>query len=65
VRDLITDLLDVLALLAIAAGVGAGLSPWIGWFGLAVAGVIVLGGSLLVQHRAAPRSDAPSTVDGG
>jgi hypothetical protein len=60
VRDLITDLLDAFALLAIAFGIGAGLSPWIGWFGLAVTGVIVLAGSLFAQARtrAAAEGDA-------
>lgn len=51
VRDLLTSLLDAVGLLAVAAGVGAGLAPWVGWFGLAVAGVIVLGGSLLADAR--------------
>jgi hypothetical protein len=56
VRDLLTTLLDAIGLLAVAAGVGAGAARWVGWFGLAVAGVIVLGGSLLAHARARPES---------
>ncbi len=41
----ITTGLDLLGLLAVAAGVGAWSATRIGWAGLAVAGVIVLAGS--------------------
>ncbi|MFW6034068.1 MAG: hypothetical protein ACOC9R_02935 [bacterium] len=43
-RDLITDVLDAVGLAAVAAGVGAGAAQWVGWFGLAVAGAVVLAG---------------------
>lgn len=46
-RSVVTTLLDALALLLIAAGAAWGLAPWIGGFALAVAGAIVLTGSLL------------------
>lgn len=46
-REVITDLLDTLALLALAAGAGAGAAEWVGWFGLAIAGVVLLVGSVL------------------
>lgn len=46
-RDLLTSLLDVLGLLLVAAGVAFGLLPLIGWWCLAVAGALVLGGSQL------------------
>jgi hypothetical protein len=47
VRELITSLLDALAILLIAAGAGAALFSIIGWPVLAVAGVVVLLGSQL------------------
>jgi hypothetical protein len=40
-----TSLLDVLALLLIAAGVGAALFPVVGWACLAAGGVVLLVGS--------------------
>lgn len=46
-RSVVTTLLDTLALLLIAAGAAAGLFPWLGWFTLAVAGGLVLAGSVL------------------
>lgn len=46
-RSVVTTVLDALALLLIAAGAAWGLAPWIGGFALAVAGGIVLAGSLL------------------
>jgi hypothetical protein len=48
VRDVATDALDLLALLLIAAGVGGYSARWLGWGGLAVAGVVILAGSLLI-----------------
>lgn len=45
-RSVVTTLLDALALLLLAAGAAWGLAPWIGGFALAVAGVVVLAGSL-------------------
>lgn len=45
-REHLTTLLDAVGLLLIAAGVAGGLYRWIGLWCLAVAGVIVLGGSL-------------------
>ncbi|MEV6571860.1 hypothetical protein [Streptomyces sp. NPDC051577] len=45
-REVMTTLLDTLALLLLAAGAAAGLVPFIGGFALAVAGVVILAGSL-------------------
>lgn len=50
---LITTLLDLLAVLLIAAGVGAGVFPWVGWWALAVSGAVLLGASQLVVFVAA------------
>jgi hypothetical protein len=50
-RDLITDVLDAVGLLAVAAGIGAGAARWIGWFGLAVSGGVVLVGSVAASMR--------------
>lgn len=44
-HELMTSLLDVLALLMLAAGLAAATYPWIGWACLVVAGVVLLGGS--------------------
>lgn len=46
-RDTMTTLLDALAVLLIAAGVGAAVYQWIGWWAVAVSGVVVLLGSQL------------------
>ncbi|MGW1938963.1 hypothetical protein [Streptomyces goshikiensis] len=45
-RSAVTTVLDALALLLIAAGIAWGLAPWIDGFALAVAGAVVLAGSL-------------------
>lgn len=57
-RDLMTSLLDVLALLLVAAGAGAGSARWIGWWGVAVAGLVVFTGSQ-VAHRLGGPEAAP------
>ena len=44
-REVLTTILDALGLLLLAAGLGALTYQWIGWAGLAVAGVVVLTGS--------------------
>lgn len=49
----ITDVLDIVALLLFAGGVGAALAPWLGWAALAPAGLVVLGGSQLIAHLGA------------
>lgn len=46
-REHVMTLLEALALLLIAAGLAALTFRWIGWACLAVAGVIILGGSAL------------------
>lgn len=56
--DAITTALDTVGLIAFAAGVAAGTAAAIGWFGLAVGGVVVLAGSWAVTVRA-DRSGAP------
>lgn len=48
----ITDVLDVLALMLMAGGVGAAVAPWIGWAALIPAGFVVYGGSQLVARAA-------------
>jgi hypothetical protein len=50
-RDVITDVLDVLGLLLLAAGLAAAMFPLIGWACLALAGVVILAGSLLASTR--------------
>lgn len=49
-RNVTTTLLDATGLLLVAAGVGAGCAQWIGWWGAAVAGVIVLAGRELADR---------------
>lgn len=46
-REQITDALDALGLLGVAAGVGAGVSMWIGWWGAAVGGALLIAGTQL------------------
>ena len=46
-HELLTTVLDALAIVLLAAGVGWGLYPLIGGWCLAAAGVVLLGGSLL------------------
>lgn len=58
VRRWIAMALDLLALLLVAAGVAAAAYLLIGWACLAVAGVVVYGGSLL-GDRAARRPVPP------
>lgn len=45
-REQVTTWLDVAGLLLIAAGAGAASAALIGWAGLAVAGFLVLAGSM-------------------
>lgn len=54
-RDILTTLLDALGLLLIAAGLSALAYRWIGWACLAIAGVIILGGSLFAASQAQPK----------
>lgn len=54
VRDTMTTLLDVLGLLLVAAGLGALAYRAIGWPALAVAGVVVLAGSVFADWMARP-----------
>lgn len=49
-RDHVITALDTLAVLLIAAGLGAAVFPWLGWAALVVAGVAVLTGSLGAQR---------------
>lgn len=50
-RELVTTLLDALAILLIAAGAGFYVSQWIGWSALGVVGVVVLAGSQVSAWR--------------
>lgn len=54
-REHLTTALDALGLLLVAAGLGALAYRWIGWACLAVAGVIVLGGSFVAASQAEPK----------
>lgn len=47
---MLTDLLDVLGLLLLAAGAAAAVFPLIGWAALVVAGAVVLAGSQLAER---------------
>lgn len=49
-RELMTTVLDAVGLLLLAAGAAAAMHPVIGWSGLAVGGVVVLGGSWLASR---------------
>lgn len=53
-RAILTTALDALGLLLIAAGLGALTYQWIGWTCLAVAGAVVLGGSMLAAGQGRP-----------
>ena len=61
-RDLVTDWLDVLGLLAVAVGLVLGLWPYLGGFSLLSGGIAVLAGSAFAAWRAAPPPGAP--IDG-
>lgn len=54
-RAILTTLLDALGLLLVAAGLGALTYRWIGWTCLAVAGVIVLAGSVFAAGQGQPK----------
>lgn len=49
-REIVTTALDTLGLLLIAAGAGFAAAQFVGFAGLAVAGVVVLGGSALASR---------------
>jgi len=49
VREHLTDALDTLALVLIAAGAGFAAGNWIGWAGLGVSGAVIGAGSWLAQ----------------
>lgn len=53
-REFITTLLDAVGLLALAAGIGAGAAQWLGWWGLAVAGAVLLVGSGVAARLGEP-----------
>lgn len=46
--DRVTTGLDVLAILAVVVGVTGGLWPWLGWFALAVGGLLLAAASQVV-----------------
>jgi hypothetical protein len=56
VRDLLTDALDVLALLLLAAGAGSAVLSWRIGLAVAVAGVVLVAGSQFVAWQARPES---------
>lgn len=53
--DLLTDLLDALGLLLLAAGAGLAVLHWRLGLSLAVSGAVVIAGSLYAARREAPR----------
>lgn len=54
-RSVLTSILDALGLLLVAAGLAAFTYQWIGWACLAVAGAVVLGGSMLAAGQGQPK----------
>lgn len=58
-RDLLTNLLDILGLLLIAAGIGAELYRLLGLAALAPAGAVVMAGSALAHWQAHRPPKAP------
>jgi hypothetical protein len=60
VRDVVTNLLDALGLLLLAAGLGAVAYRFIGWPALAVSGVVVLAGSAFADWQARPARPRPA-----
>lgn len=54
-REHLTTILDALGLLLIAAGLAALTYRWIGWACLAVAGVVILAGSLAAATLSEPK----------
>lgn len=56
-RDLLTDLLDALGLLVLAAGLGLATLSWRHGMALSVAGAVVLGGSWLASRPVKPAAD--------
>lgn len=53
-REFATTLLDATGLLLVATGVAAGSWPYVGGWGLSLAGGVVLGGSWLAARNEAP-----------
>lgn len=58
VLDTVTDLLDLAGLALLAAGLGFAAGYWIGWAGIGVSGLTLIGGSRLIDWFALP-ADAP------
>lgn len=56
-RELVTTFLDALGLLLVAAGLAALTFPVLSWGCLAVAGTVVLAGSLYAHWQAQPDLD--------
>lgn len=57
--DLVTTLLDLVGLVALAVGLGFAAGYLIGWAGIAVTGVVLLAGARVIEWLAVPGS-APS-----
>jgi uncharacterized membrane protein YedE/YeeE len=51
VNEIVILALEVLGILLVAAGLGFLAAVWIGWAGLAVTGVVLLGAAALVARR--------------
>jgi hypothetical protein len=58
VRELVTNLLDVLGLLLLAAGIGALAYRAVGWPSLAVAGLVILAGSAFADWQTRPHHES-------
>jgi hypothetical protein len=58
-QEVLTTVLDVVAVFLVAAGVGAWLYPYVGWACLAAAGLVVTG-AVRVAELVARRAARPS-----
>lgn len=59
-RERLTDFLDLLGLLLVAAGVTGGLHPRLGLWSLTAGGGVVLAGSVFAQWQARPSKRPPA-----
>jgi hypothetical protein len=61
IYEIVILALEVLGILLVAAGLGFLTAVWIGWAGLAVTGVVLLGAAALVARRQREMSPPPVT----
>jgi hypothetical protein len=60
VNEIVILALEVLGILLVAAGLGFLAAVWIGWAGLAVTGVMLLGAAALVARRQREMTPSPA-----